>query len=296
LDWDKLKSFHSAAETGSLTAAAERLGLSQSAVSRQIAALEEGIGVPLFQRHARGLLLTGPGQRLLELTREMQAAAKMAESALKDARDKTMGELIVTAPVAFGASWLAPRLPAFIESYPEVRLRLLLDDRAFDLLKLEAECAIRLWSATHADLIQRRILQVKVSLYASPGYIARFGAPRAAEDLDRHRIVAYQAGQPGPMRELDWALRVGREDAQPRQASLEINNVYGMSRAVEHGFGIASLPDYMARENANLVKVLPDIEGPNFEVYFIYPSDLRRSKRIAAFRQFLIEQSAHWQG
>ncbi|MGE3251300.1 MAG: LysR family transcriptional regulator [Hyphomonadaceae bacterium] len=296
MDWDKLKTFHYAAETGSLTAAAERLGVSQSAVSRQIAALEAGMGVPLFQRHARGLLLTGPGMALREFTREMASAAMIAESALKDAREKVMGDLRVTAPVAFGSTWLAPRLVTFAESYPETRVQLLLDDRELDLLKLEAECAVRLWAATHADLIQRKILEVHVSLYASKAYVAKHGAPQKVEDLDEHRIIAYQVNAPNAMRELDWATRAGREDARPRAPALEINNVYGMLRAVESGFGVASLPDYMARGAQDLVKVLPDLDGPSFEVYFIYPSDLKRSKRIAAFRQFLIEQAAGWTG
>ncbi|MBU6372473.1 MAG: LysR family transcriptional regulator [Alphaproteobacteria bacterium] len=297
MDWDKLKTFHHAAETGSITAAAEQLGVSQSAVSRQIAALEEAIGVPLFQRHARGLLLTGPGMTLHNLTRDMQAAAKVAEATLKDAREKTMGDLVVTAPVAFGSTWLAPRLPAFADSYPDVRLKLLLDDREYDLLKLEAECAIRLWAATHADLIQRRIFQVHVSLYASRSYLERHGLPETVDDLDRHRIVSYEAPlQDTPMRDLDWAQRVGREDSAPRTPALQINNVYGMLKAVEHGFGIASLPDYIARANPHLHKVLPDLPGPNFDVFFIYPSDLRKSKRIAAFREFLLQQAANWIG
>jgi len=294
MDWDKLKTFHFAAETGSLTAAAEKLGVSQSSVSRQIAALENDMGVPLFQRHARGLLLTGPGMALREFTREMAANAVIAESTLKDAREKVIGDLKVTAPVAFGSTWLAPRLSHFADTYPETRLQIMLDDREYDLLKLEAECAIRLWAATHADLIQRKLLDVSVSLYASNDYVKRHGAPKHVDDLDNHRIIAYQANIPTPMREMDWAQRAGREDAKPRPPLLEINNVYGMLRAVESGFGIASVPDYMARENPNLVKVLPDLEGPTFEVYFIYPSDLKRSKRIAAFRQFLIDQAADW--
>ncbi len=296
MDWGKLKTFHYAAETGSLTAAAEKLGVSQSAVSRQIAALEESMGVPLFQRHARGLLLTGPGMALRDFTREMSAAAVIAESTLKDAREKVIGELKVTAPVAFGSTWLAPRLVHFTDAFPETRVQLLLDDREYDLLKLEAECAVRLWAATHADLIQRKILSVHVSLYAAPAYLAKHGAPKTLDDLDQHRIIAYQTNAPTGMRDLDWALRAGREDARPRTPALELNNVYGMLRAVESGFGIASLPDYMARGAPGLVKVLPDLHGPNFEVYFIYPSDLKRSKRIAAFRQFLIEQAAGWAG
>jgi DNA-binding transcriptional LysR family regulator len=294
LDWDKLKTFHHAAATGSLTAAADRLGISQSAVSRQIAALEEAIGVPLFQRHARGLIPTGPGKALQDLTREMAATAAMAESALKDAREKVMGDLVVTAPVAFGSTWLAPRLTHFTDAFPECRLRLLLDDREYDLLKLEAECAIRLWAATHADLIQRKILSVNVSLYAAPSYLERHGAPKTPEELDKHRIVAYRTGETNPMRELDWAVRAGRDEAAPRTPALETNNVYAMLRAIESGLGIGSLPNYMTRKNDNLVRVLPNLDGPHFDVYFIYPSDLKKSRRIVAFRQFLVEQAQGW--
>jgi DNA-binding transcriptional LysR family regulator len=250
--------------------------------------------VPLFQSHARGLLLSGPGMALREFTREMNANAVIAESTLKDAREKVIGDLKVTAPVAFGSTWLAPRVVRFSEAYPETRLQLLLDDREFDLLKLEAECAVRLWAATHADLIQRKILEVRVGLYASPAYLKRYGAPKRPEDLDEHRIIAYSSNTAQGMRELDWAMRLGREDARPRTPLLELNNVHGMVRAVESGFGIASVPNYMARDNPNLVKVLPGLEEPRLEVYFIYPSDLKRSKRIAAFRQFLIEQAAGW--
>jgi DNA-binding transcriptional LysR family regulator len=296
MDWDKLKTFHSAAGSGSLTAAAEKLGISQSAVSRQIAALEEHIGVPLFQRHARGLILTGPGQALFALTREMAQTAVAAERVLKDAREKVMGDLTVTAPVAFGSVWLSPRMIKFTDLYPELKLRMMLDDREYDLLKLEAECAIRLRAATHADLIQRKLLSVHVSLWASPTYIARHGEPARIEDLDLHRIVSYQGGAAANMRELDWVVWAGREENSPRVPLLEVNNVYGMLRAVESGIGIASLPDYMARNNANLVRVLPQEVGPSFDVYFIYPGDLKRSRRLVAFRNFLIEQAQDWVG
>jgi DNA-binding transcriptional LysR family regulator len=294
MDWDKLKTFHFSAETGSLTAAAEKLSLSQSAVSRQIAALEDQIGVPLFQRHARGLILTGPGKALWELTRDIAQTAASAERILKDAREKVMGDLIVTAPIAFGSQWLAPRLVHFTDAFPECKLQLLLDDREYDLLKLEAECAVRLWAASHADLIQRKILSVHVSLYAAPAYLQRHGTPKKLDDLDTHRIIAFQKNAMTPLRELDWAARAGRDDDSPRTPLLEINNVYGMLRAVESGLGIASLPDYMARYNPNLVKVLPDHAGPSFDVYFIYPSDLKRSRRIMAFRNFLVEQAQGW--
>lgn len=289
MDWDKLKSFHAAAESGSLTAAGERLNISQSAVSRQIAALEEHLGVSLFQRHARGLVLTDAGHTLHGSTADMAAAAWAAASALKDQQETPQGDLVVTAPVAFGSTWLTPRLGAFTSKFPDLRIDLRLDDREYDLLKLEAECAIRLWAADKADLIQRKLAHVSTGLYASPEYLETYGTPKTPRDLDNHRIIAYGEDN-SQMERVNWAQRIGRDDIPPREAAIRVNNVFAMLRAVEAGLGIADVPHYMAVASPKLVKILPEIEGPSFTLYFIYPGDLRRSKRISAFRDFLTEQ------
>ena len=294
MDWDKLRTFHAAADSGSLTAAAEKVSLSQSAVSRQIAALEDELGVPLFHRHARGLILTGPGKVLQQSTGQMATIAAVAESNLKDARDRPQGELLITAPIGFGSTWLAPRLGGFMDAYPDVTLRLLLDDRELDLTTLEAECAVRLWQATHADLIQRKLFSVNTALYATQEYIDKFGTPAKVSDLDNHRIIAYGAKASDEMKVLDFALTLGREGQKPREAGLSINNVSALVTTVAAGLGIGGLPNYLAGLEPNLKKILPDNPGPNLDVYFIYPADLRRSKRIAAFRQYLIEQAASW--
>ena len=290
MDWDKLKSFHAAAETGSLTAAGNRLNISQSAVSRQIAALEQQLGVSLFQRHARGLVLTDAGHTLYRSTSEMATAAQGASAALRDQQDIAQGELTVTAPVAFGSTWLVPRLGRFMDRHEDMRVDLRLDDgESYDLLKLEAECAIRLWAADKADLIQRKLGTVGTSLYASPTYLEAHGTPETPEDLDKHRIIAY-GDIASPMDKMSFAQRVGRDDAEPRKASLLVNNVPAMLRAVAAGIGIADLPDYMASAVPDLKKVLPEHRGPQFDLYFVYPSDLKRSKRVSAFRDFLTKE------
>lgn len=290
MDWGKLRSFHAAAETGSLTAAGDRLGISQSAVSRQIAALEEQLGVSLFQRHARGLVLTDSGHTLFRSTAEMATAALSANAALKDQQETPQGELIVSAPVAFGSTWLVPRLGGFSRQHPDLHLDLRLDDRDYDLLKLEAECAIRLWAADKADLIQRKLGTVATNLYAAPEYLKAKGVPRTPMDLDNHRIIAY-GDDDSPLQEMSFACRVGRDDSPPRQATLKVNNVFAMLRAVDAGLGIADVPDYMAATMPRLVKVLPENVGPIFDLYFIYPSDLRRSKRVGAFRDFITAET-----
>ncbi|MCF6329783.1 MAG: LysR family transcriptional regulator, partial [Henriciella sp.] len=237
MDWDKLKSFHAAAEAGSLTAAGERLGISQSAVSRQIAALEEQLGVSLFQRHARGLVLTDSGHTLHRSTIDMSTAAHGASAALRDQQDVAQGQLTVTAPVAFGSTWLVPRLGNFMRQYEDMRVDLRLDDgEQYDLLKLEAECAIRLWAAEKADLIQRKLATVGTSLYAAPEYLKQHGLPRTPQDLDNHRIIAY-GDVAGPINAMSFAQRLGRDDTSPRDAALMVNNVPAMLRAVEAGLG-----------------------------------------------------------
>ena len=144
LDWDKLRVFHAVAEAGSFTHAGETLNLSQSAVSRQIQALEEALQVPLFHRHARGLILTEQGETLNRSVREVFAKLAMTEALLTESRERPTGRLKVTTTTGFGAMWLAPRLRRFFEAHPDVQLTLLLDDSDLDLAMREADVAIRM--------------------------------------------------------------------------------------------------------------------------------------------------------
>jgi DNA-binding transcriptional LysR family regulator len=292
MDWDKLKTFLAAAETGSLTAAAERLALSQSAVSRQIAALEDELGMPLFHRHARGLLLTEQGQILQDTTAGMSERIALAQSRLRDSREKPFGPLRVTTTVALGSIWLTPRLVEFTGDYPDIVLDIMLTDKTLDLGKLEADCAIRLWRPTQIDLIQRKLFTVGQSLYASRGYLSEHGSPRSIADLDEHPIILY--GASGPLQGVDWLATYGREPNKPRKPTLILDNIYGVMKAVQFGVGIAGLPDYVASGNPELVRVLPESHGPEFDIYFVYPEELRRSKRIKAFSDFLTRQTRLW--
>jgi DNA-binding transcriptional LysR family regulator len=295
MDWDKLKTFHAAAEAGSLTGAADLLHLSQSAVSRQISALETDLGVKLFHRHTRGLLLTEPGRVLFEAAREIASRVTLADARLQDIRDEPSGVLRVTAPTALGAIWLAPRLARFHDAYPLIRIRLLLLDHELDMSNLEADVAIRPWAATQNDLIQRKLMQVNQHLYASGAYLKRKGAPTGLDDLDRHDFVAYGPRHLAPIPNLNWQLSLGRKDGErPRDPLIEANTINGMMKATEAGLGLAGLPDYVARDNDRLERVMPDQAGPPFEVYLLYPQELRGSRRVAAFSDFLTEEVKTW--
>lgn len=286
MDWDKLKAFHAAAEAGSLTSAADQLQRSQSAISRQIAALEAQLGVALFHRHARGLQLTEQGRILQAATHEIAARVAIAEATLQDSREKPEGELRITAPVALGTAWLTPRLKPFMQAYPEIRLQIILTDEEIDLSSLEAEAAVRLWRPSRPDLVARKLMNVSQHLYASHEYLKDHPTPKTPEDLDDHSLVVY--GVPGstPMRDLDWALGAGHADRR-REPRLRVTTVLGVRRAIEAGLGIGSLPDYLVQGSDRLVRVLPQLSGPEFEAYYVYPEELRGSRRIVAFGEFL---------
>jgi DNA-binding transcriptional LysR family regulator len=291
MDWDKLRVFHSVAEAGSFTHAGDTLNLSQSAVSRQISALEEALQVPLFHRHARGLILTEQGEALNRTVREVFAKLAMTEALLTESKEKPAGRLKVTTTVGFGSIWLASRCQAFLEQYPEVTMSLLLDDGDLDLAMREADVAIRMHPPKQPDLVQRHLMDIHWTVYASPEYLKKFGTPQTPEDLDNHKIILFGGYRP-PVEDINWLAEAGRRPGNPRRAALEINNLHGMALAIRSGLGIGVLPDYLGRDTEGLVTVLQDVKAPKVDVFFVYPEELRNSKRVAVFRDFLLAHIA----
>jgi len=292
MDWDKLRIFHAVAEAGSFTHAGEALNLSQSAVSRQISALEESVSVPLFHRHARGLILTEQGELLYRTAHEVFAKLAMAEAQLSESKDRPKGQLKVTTTVALGSTWLTPRMGEFLEVYPDVTVDLLLDDRELDLSMREADVAIRMAPPRQPELIQRHLMTVHMHVYASPTYIKRYGLPKSADELDSHKVIVYGEETRPPVPDTNWLLRLGMKGEGRRRPCLTVNNVYAIQRAAEAGLGLAALPEFIVLGNSNLVRVLPEVEGPRIDAYFVYPEELRNSKRIQVFRDFLLRKVA----
>jgi len=291
MDWDKLRVFHSVAEAGSFTHAGDTLNLSQSAVSRQISALEEALQVPLFHRHARGLILTEQGEALNRTVREVFAKLAMTEALLTESKEKPAGRLKVTTTVGFGSIWLASRCQAFLEQYPEVTMSLLLDDGDLDLAMREADVAIRMHPPKQPDLVQRHLMDIHWTVYASPEYLKKHGTPQTPEDLDNHKIILFGGYRP-PVEDINWLAEAGRRPGNPRRAALEINSLHGMALAIRSGLGIGVLPDYLGRDTEGLVTVLQDVKAPKVDVFFVYPEELRNSKRVAVFRDFLLAHIA----
>lgn len=291
MDWDKLRVFHAVAEAGSFTHAGETLNLSQSAVSRQISALEDALQVPLFHRHARGLILTEQGEALNRTVREVFAKLAMTEALLTESKEKPTGRLKVTTTTGFGASWLAPRMKDFLDAHPDVTVTLLLDDSDLDLAMREADVAIRMHAPKQPDLVQRHLMTINWGVFASPAYLKAQGVPERAEDLDAHRLVSW-GDYRSPIDDINWLLEAGRRTGSTRRPVFEVNSFQALLAAVTAGIGIAALPDYLARDTEGLVRILPDLKAPKTDAYFVYPDELRSSKRVAVFRDFLLRRLA----
>jgi DNA-binding transcriptional LysR family regulator len=287
LDWEKLRLFDTVAEAGSFTEAARRLHMSQPALSRQVAALEESLGAKLFHRHARGLAMTHEGEQLRAATADMHERIDKAAQAIDASRDRPTGTIRLTTTVSFGSTWLARQLGDFLDLYPDISVHLMLTDADLDLAKREADVAIRFHRPFQSELMQRPLAEIRHHLVASPEYIARHGEPQTVADLDHHRLIAYGDAAPDYLKGINWILELGHE-GHPRVAALTINNSHGVLQAVEAGAGIAALPTYLIRSSGRVKLVLPHVEGPLFRTFFTYPAELRRSLRIAALRDFLL--------
>jgi DNA-binding transcriptional LysR family regulator len=169
-----------------------------------------------------------------------------------------------------------------------------LDDRLLDLSMREADIAIRMQPPTQADLVQRRLLTVHNHLYASPTYLKRHGTPRNLADLQDHKLITYGEDTPPPVTEINWLQKAGRAQGIELNPVLTVNNIYGLLLAVENDVGIASLPDYMIAEHPKFIRVLPDVAAPSFDTYLVYPDELRETKKISVFRDFLLAKVAGW--
>ncbi|MEM8572537.1 MAG: LysR family transcriptional regulator [Pseudomonadota bacterium] len=286
MDWDKLRIFHAVADAGSLTHAGDTLHLSQSAVSRQIRALEESLGTTLFRRHARGLLLTEQGELLFDATRTMSKRLEATAARIRDSEDDVFGELRVTTTIGFGTLWLAPRLTRLFDQYPKLKIDLMLEERLLDLTMREADVAIRMKEPSQADLIRRRLMQTQIRFYATEAYLEENGTPQSVKDLSDHRLITQSPSSP--------QVRAGAEFVQPllgsQNSRLTLNNYFGILQTVIQDVGIGSLPDYVTADFPQLVNVLPEVTSAPIPVYLAFVEELRHSKRVCAFRDFVLSE------
>ncbi|WP_104019413.1 LysR family transcriptional regulator [Roseovarius nitratireducens] len=287
MDWDKLRIFHAVADAGSLTHAGDLLHLSQSAVSRQIRALEDSLSATLFHRHARGLILTEQGELLFDATRAMMKRLEAATARIRDSEEEVFGELRVTTTTGFGTLWLAPRLPKLYEKYPDLKIDLMLEERVLDLPMREADIAIRMKEPSQADLIRKRLMTVHMCLFATESYVEKRGMPENQEALTGHRLICQnpRSAQVGAA-----ATLVSELMTNDISSLLTVNNYFGVLQGVLHDLGIGVLPDYLSHDFPQLVRVLPEFTSTAVPVFLAYPEELRQSKRVSAFRDFVQQE------
>lgn len=294
MDWDKLRIFHAAAEAGSFTHAGDSLRMSQSAVSRQVSALERDLGVALFHRHARGLVLTEQGEMLYRTAAEVLNKLQTAEMLLSDTTTKPTGELRITAPVGLGTVWVTQRIREFMELYPDIRVEVVLNDDQIDISMREADVAIWTREPEQADLIRRPLFTMRVRAYASTQYIRKHGAPQSLDDLERHRFVSY-SGTPAVHLSAIRALEtIGRDDREPRIPAFRANSIVALKYAIRSGIGVGLIPDYLTEEETDLVTIFNDVQFPKMPIIFVYPEELRTSKKVQVLRDFLVTKARSW--
>ena len=294
MDWDKLKIFHAVAESGSFTKASTVLNLSQSAISRQIQTLENELKIHLFERHARGLVLTDNGEYLYKTAHEVISKLKDVEATLSDEKDKLNGKLTITTVVSFGTTWLTPRIKEFMALHPEIEIELIFDDKELDLSTRQADVGIFMRRPKQLNYIQKKLIDLNYHIYGSTKYLEKYGHPKNIKDLDKHKFITYGRGAPSPVFNPDWALKLGSKDKKKRKPVMKVNSVYGLLLAVQSGVGLAALPDYMTANVSNITKVLPEIEGPFTETHFVYPQSLKNVAKVKAFRNFLLSKVSEW--
>lgn len=294
MDWDKLRIFHAAAQAGSFTHAGEVLGLSQSAVSRQVSALEKDLSATLFHRHARGLALTEQGETLYATVSEVIGKLETTKTLLSDARLKPTGQLRISAPVALGTEWVTQCMNEFLGLYPDINVELLLNDEQVDLAKREADVGIWLREPADADLIRKPLFSLRLHAFASMAYVRRHGAPQSLDELDRHKIVSYSGAPAQHLTSITYLDTVGKEAGDARLPVFKVNSVLAMKNAIVAGIGIGILPEYQAEGESGLMPVLDEVQPPSIPILFVYPEELKASKKVQVLRDFLVAAGRRW--
>jgi DNA-binding transcriptional LysR family regulator len=294
MDWDKLRIFHAAAEAGSFTHAGEALRMSQSAVSRQVSSLEKDLGISLFHRHARGLVLTEQGDILYRTASDVLNRLQTAETLLSDSTTKPAGELRITSSVSLGAVWVTQRIREFLDVYPDIRVELILNDEPVDLSMRVADVAITAREPQQSDLIRRPLFSMQVHAFASATYIRKHGAPQTLAELDQHRLVSFMGHPPAHLASINQLENVGREGREARVPAFRASTVLAVKYAIRSGIGVGLIPDYLTEEENDFVPVLRDHEFARLPVYFVYPEELRTAKKVQVFRDFVVAKARQW--
>jgi DNA-binding transcriptional LysR family regulator len=290
MDWDKLKTFYAVATLGSVSAASEKIHLSQSALSRQIASLEYQLDTKLFIRHAKGLKLTRQGEILFQSAQQMLASAENAATLIRNERNEPEGLLRIAVISGFSSNYLNPLILKFLQEYPKIRFSIKIIDSVIDQSLSDIDLLIYPKLSTPSKIVQKKLMTIHMRLFASQEYLNEHGTPQKISDLDNHRLIAYGLHKDHPFQNSNWHLTIGKEMGEVRESYLDVNSGTERVYFASHGVGIASLPmENPSVQSANLVQVLPEIEGTQTDYFLYYKGSSADIKKITLFKDFLID-------
>lgn len=293
MDWDKLRTFYSVAKVKTLTGAAASLSLSQSAVSRQISSLEENLGLQLFNRHSRGLTLTAQGEILYRSVHDVFIKLSLTQKLLQENKQAAAGTLTIAVCSFFSALWLAPRLCKFMGKHPDIHLKLQVGEENIDLHGKEADVAVHMKESSDTSLIQKSLSTFSLKAYASTQYIKKYGFPEKISDLENHRVLAYEKNVFFSSLQANWVFSAyKKEEKKPLLPKISINSFLGVYNLVKNNVGIGILPSFVTDSNKDLQPVLKNLTPPSGSIFYLYPTELRSSKKARAFQIFLTEEFA----
>jgi DNA-binding transcriptional LysR family regulator len=289
--FENMSTFIRVVEAGSVSGAADRLGIAKSAVSRRLKELEEHLGVELFHRTTRKMNLTDTGRafyhqsvRILEDVLEAELATTQAHGTLK-------GSLKIALPSTFGLMHMGPAINEFLKAHPQIEFDLDFNDREVDLIQEGFDLAIRIANLPDSSLIARRLAPVHNVICASPSYIKQMGAPRTPDELVDHRCLVYSL-----LSDYEyWNLTDsnGKETRTKIHPYLKASTGDFLKDAAVEGMGITMEPSFIAYkeiESGALVQILEDYNPPRIDAYAIYPPTRHLSQRVRAFVDFLVKR------
>jgi DNA-binding transcriptional LysR family regulator len=282
--------FVAVVENGGFSAAARRIGISKSAVSKRINRLEAHLGVRLLYRTTRKLSLTEAGERYFEHAAEAMSAAGQAEDAVTELQGEPQGQLRISSPMSFGRLHVAPMIPKLMQRYPKLQIDLVMDDRRADLVAAGFDVAIRSQSGNMPDstMIARKLAPLRQVLCASPDYIDRHGLPATPAELSRHNCVLFSYSRDAN----EWTLH--REDKPETvlvSGNYRVNNSEALLEALREGIGIGRLPTFVAGpdlKSGRLVKLFEAYRIPDHEFYAVFPQREYLPAKVRAFLDFAL--------
>ena len=288
-----ITAFTRVVEAGSFARAADRLGVSVSAVSRQVAELEAHLNVRLLNRTTRRLSLTESGQAFFDRCVQLLADLEEAEVAVTSASIVPRGTLRLTCSATFGSRHLAPAIAAFATRHPQMRFDVELSERIVDIVEEGFDLAVRIGATGSQNLVARRIGATRILCCAAPSYLERHGEPREPEELAKHQCLTYEYS---PNRNV-WSFRDprGGERSVRITGPVHSNNGRFLETLATHGAGISREPDFISGPDVRagrLKAILQEFEPPPLPIYVVYPSRRHLSAKVRAFADFLAERFA----